>query len=279
MRRIQKVRVRCFVETVVTAVCLVLRSICACMQPSFRLPRSPAPSLICTPHHTHSMHHSVPFRRRATTSLIAYQELQNLGYAEGKKAPKPAVLAKQAEFFKWGRVCQIGDSASPDDVTKWTVMIRGPTPDIAPSFPAYAGAVFKVRIEFPPTYPFKMPKFTFIADAEASIPFHPNVTPAGEMCQNLIIGGVDWKGTMDSFFVLSNIYALLAAPSLSDVMSESSSATPYEVFTSAAAGAKDAALATFCGQAQAACRESFSPATEAAFAAVAVPFLDASIAR
>ena len=216
-------------------------------------------------------------------TLSSLQELENLGYAEGKKAQKPGTLKKQAEFFKWGRVCQIGDSANPDDVTKWTVMIRGgPAVVIAgvgPSFSTvYAGAVFKVRIEFPRVgYPFRAPEFKFVADAEASIPFHPNVTSAGDMVHSHIIG-VDWKGTMDAFFILKKIHALLTAPSLMFTLPWSPASSPYLVFNAAAAGDKDAALTTFREQAAAACPASFSPAAKAAFVAVAVPFLDASFA-
>ena len=226
-------------------------------------------------------------RALAPTLIIALrpnsQELQNLGYAESKKEPKAKVLATQAEFHKWGRICRIGDASNPDDMTKWTVMMRGPSSDVAPEFPVYEGAIFKIRVEFPPTYPFKMPKFTFIADGDVSIPFHPNVlseaATAGEMCNKLIIGGVDWKGTMDAFFVLSNIYALLAAPSFSDIMAGVSSAAPYRTFSSAEGGDKAGALAAFAAQVKAACPESFDPAAQALFSSVPVPHLHASIAE
>ena len=210
------------------------------------------------------------------------QELQNLGYAESKKAPKARVLAQQAEFHKWGRICQIGDSSNPDDMTKWTVMMRGPPADLAPEFPVYEGAIFKIRVVFPPTYPFKAPTFTFISDG-VSNPFHPNVVSEGAdvggICHLLILPDGTWKGTMDAFFVLSNIYALLAAPSFSDILPGNSSAAAYRELSTAAAGAKAGALAKFDAQVKAACRESFDPMVQALFNSIPVPHLHSSIAR
>ena len=77
---------------------------------------------------------------------------------------KPADIAKAAAVDKFAEV-SVGD-----DMTKWTVLLKGPD-GVDPQLPfaPYAGATFTVEIQFPSEYPFKAPKVRFDTPI-----FHPN---------------------------------------------------------------------------------------------------------
>jgi ubiquitin-protein ligase len=210
------------------------------------------------------------------------KELAILGYAPSPKKLKPKKLAQQAEFYKWGRVSQIGDLANPDDVTKWTVLLLGPSAAIAPDCPYFDGAVLKVKIILSPGYPFKCPAFSFVADGDANIPFHPNVQPpsdpaAGQMCGDAIgigAGGSAWKGTMDMFYVLGKIRDMLGDP---DITSALGGPAVTEAYLAAQSGGA-AAVAMLTAQVRSECALSFAASAKQQFDAIKVPNLDASIA-
>jgi ubiquitin-protein ligase len=77
---------------------------------------------------------------------------------------KPADVVKAAAVEKFAEV-SVGD-----DMTKWTVLLKGPD-GVDPELPfaPFAGATFTVEIQFPSEYPFKAPKVRFDTPI-----FHPN---------------------------------------------------------------------------------------------------------
>ncbi len=75
----------------------------------------------------------------------------------------------------------------------------------------YQGGIWKIRIRFPPQYPYKGPIINFMNKI-----FHPNIeSKAGTICLNLI--GSDWSPTYDLLNVL-NIFLpeLLQTPNPRD---------------------------------------------------------------
>lgn len=86
-----------------------------------------------------------------------------------------------------------------DDIYQWECFVTGP-----PDTP-YAGGTFRLKLEFPSTYPFKAPKIVF-----ATKIYHPSVqTESGEVCQD-VIG--QWGPTLNVQHCLSVIYSMMQTP-------------------------------------------------------------------
>ncbi|VUZ43603.1 unnamed protein product, partial [Hymenolepis diminuta] len=81
------------------------------------------------------------------------------------------------EFTDFNRDPPAGCSAGPinDDLCHWEGTIIGP--DDSP----YAGGIFHLDIHFPPDYPFKPPKITFITKI-----YHPNINSNGSICLDIL---------------------------------------------------------------------------------------------
>ena len=97
----------------------------------------------------------------------------------------------------------VGISAQPidDSLTEWQAVIAGP-----PSSP-YEGGSFKLTLSFPNDYPFAPPKVKFKSDV-----FHPNVSPTGSICLDIL--GSKWSPSYDVRSILISIQSLLVDPGL-----------------------------------------------------------------
>lgn len=239
------------------------------------------------------------------------KELSILGYASRLKQPvsdkkRERYYPLQDDFSHWGRITQVGDDDS-HSTTTWTVLMRGPAGS------PFEGAVFKLRVEFPPTYPFKSPQFQFIADAEASIPFHPLVFDDGTMCEPFWCGMKEWSPMLGgqaaqggaTLFCLKNIRGMLNDLSRSFNSSVKTTYGAYlsacgvsqqtfgkcrcasclvvrlratdgiHTFTEASRHGGDealAALAALTARIKTECAASFTPAANAAFESILLPF-------
>lgn len=98
-------------------------------------------------------------------------------------------------------------SAAPtdeSDLRKWTAIIGGPvgTP--------YEGGVFKLKITFPDNYPFAPPSVYFKTKV-----FHPNISPEGDICLN-ILKKSEWSPNQSLGTILLSIRSLLSEPNADD---------------------------------------------------------------
>ena len=96
-------------------------------------------------------------------------------------------------------------SAGPekDDLFDWAAVIMGPQGSV------YQGGVFRLRIRFPPDYPFKPPKITF----QTKI-YHPNVNEKGGICLDILKD--QWSPALTVSKVLLSISSLLTDPNPDD---------------------------------------------------------------
>ncbi|XP_038620610.1 ubiquitin/ISG15-conjugating enzyme E2 L6 [Tachyglossus aculeatus] len=79
---------------------------------------------------------------------------------------------------------------------------------LLPDTPPYNLRAFKVKINFPPEYPFKPPKVAF-----ATKIYHPNVGENGQVCLSLI-SSENWKPSTKTSQVLEALVSLLNRPEL-----------------------------------------------------------------
>lgn len=96
-------------------------------------------------------------------------------------------------------------SAGPegDDMFTWSAVIMGPEGSV------YHGGVFRLRIRFPPDYPFKPPKITFVTKI-----YHPNVNANGCICLDVLKD--QWSPALTITKVLLSISSLLTDPNPDD---------------------------------------------------------------
>ena len=88
---------------------------------------------------------------------------------------------------------------SPASLLVWTATLAGPadTP--------YAALTFKLRLEFPPSYPYAPPAVTFRTPI-----FHPNVDFSGRICLDILKD--KWSAAMNVQSVLLSLQSLLGEP-------------------------------------------------------------------
>ena len=96
-------------------------------------------------------------------------------------------------------------SAGPesDDMFVWSAVIMGPSDSV------YQGGVFRLRIRFPPDYPFKPPKITFVTKI-----YHPNVNGSGGICLDVLKD--QWSPALTITKVLLSISSLMTDPNPDD---------------------------------------------------------------
>lgn len=96
-------------------------------------------------------------------------------------------------------------SAAPegDDIFTWSAVIMGPNESV------YQGGVFRLQIKFPPDYPFRPPKVTFLTKI-----YHPNVNANGGICLDILKD--QWSPALTVSKVLLSISSLLTDPNPDD---------------------------------------------------------------
>jgi|TARA_B110000091_G_scaffold156943_1_gene167207 ubiquitin-conjugating enzyme E2 D/E len=105
--------------------------------------------------------------------------------------------------------CPFGN-ATPvgEDLNKWNLVILGP-----PNSP-YEDGTFRVKLRFPPQYPFKPPSVKFLTKI-----YHPNVTATeGEVCPTLL--SENWAPHLNIRYVMECLRTLLLCPNEEDPMDE-----------------------------------------------------------
>jgi ubiquitin-conjugating enzyme E2 D/E len=97
-------------------------------------------------------------------------------------------------------------SAGPkeqDNIFIWEATIIGP------SGTPYENGIFNLDIHFPPDYPFKSPKCTFLTKI-----YHPNINSNGIICLDILKDA--WSPALTISKVLLSICSLLADPNPDD---------------------------------------------------------------
>ena len=103
-----------------------------------------------------------------------------------------------------------GISASPshpEDIKRWRGTIWGPPASL------YAGAIFRLEMEFPTNYPLLPPKIKFLTKI-----FHPNIDKdTGAVCCDLL--DVHWSSAASVRVILLSVQSLLTSPTATDANS------------------------------------------------------------
>jgi ubiquitin-conjugating enzyme E2 D/E len=94
-------------------------------------------------------------------------------------------------------------SPAEDNLFEWSGFIFGPTES------PYEGGAFRIRVQFPPKYPFKPPKIQF----ETKI-YHPNISSSGSICLDILKD--KWSPALTLSKVLMSLSSLLTDPNPSD---------------------------------------------------------------
>jgi len=74
---------------------------------------------------------------------------------------------------------------------------------MGPEGTPYQGGVFNVKIQFPPDYPFKPPKVSFLTKV-----YHPNINSNGSICLDIL--KEQWSPALTVSKVLLSICSLLS---------------------------------------------------------------------
>lgn len=90
-----------------------------------------------------------------------------------------------------------------NDIFKWEAIIVGP------SETPYEGGIFNLSIIFPPDYPFKPPKISFITKI-----YHPNINQSGGICLDILKN--NWSPALTISKLLLSISSLLSDPNPHD---------------------------------------------------------------
>ena len=88
---------------------------------------------------------------------------------------------------------------SPEDLTKWTATIKGP------SETPYENMSFRLSFDFPSDYPYKPPKVLFKTPI-----YHPNIDFSGRICLDIL--KEKWSAIYNVESVLLSLQSLLGEP-------------------------------------------------------------------
>ena len=89
------------------------------------------------------------------------------------------------------------------DIFTWEAYLTAPKDSV------YEGGRFKLLINFPPDYPFKAPKVTFISPI-----YHPNINSKGNICIDILADG--WSPALTLDKVLVSLLSWLDEPNPDD---------------------------------------------------------------
>ena len=115
---------------------------------------------------------------------------------------KQKVKADQEDAYNFVRAhCKIEVDAS--NPLHWNVLMK------APDGP-YVGAVYRLKVVFEVSYPFKCPDISFVDRC-----LHPNVEESsGKICQDMIGGGANWAPMKSVPLLLAKLLEAFVEPSV-----------------------------------------------------------------
>jgi ubiquitin-conjugating enzyme E2 D/E len=99
--------------------------------------------------------------------------------------------------------CKIKVELNHNNMTHWKVAMKGPnnTP--------YSDYEYLLDVVITSQYPFKPPKIKFATNI-----FHPNISPKGEICLDILKH--NWSPTLTLGKVILSIYMLISCPNCDD---------------------------------------------------------------
>ena len=112
-------------------------------------------------------------------------------------------LNKELSTLKKKPICNCDARPDDDTLMDWTATIIGPikTP--------YENGIFKLKMKFSSSYPFKSPQVRFITKI-----FHPNIDSAGGICLDIL--KEKWSPILSIEKILLSICSLLDEPNPDD---------------------------------------------------------------
>ncbi|KAF8302331.1 ubiquitin-conjugating enzyme [Clavulina sp. PMI_390] len=148
---------------------------------------------------------------QSNTSAVPSTSRRTAAAKPKTKAPKTGGVASASSTTKRlsSELMQLMMSATPGvsafptsegDLFDWTATIEGP------SETPYADKTFKLRITFPPTYPYAAPTVVFVTPC-----YHPNVAiQGGHICLDILKD--KWSAIYNVQTILISIQSLLGEP-------------------------------------------------------------------